>query len=635
MAAVDAVVARPSAAGRCRLVWPAAMLLIVGLSACEAPGSGPQAAGEAPTSETVDPLFVDDTVRSGVDFVHRNASTEERYLPETMGAGVAVFDANGDDVADLLLLNGIAVDELGREGQLDGPGPALYLGRGDGTFEDRSKGSGLEAPLFAIGVAVGDLDNDGDNDVVLTTLSGERLFLGRGDGRFDDATAGSGLGGPGFGSSAALLDYDRDGLVDLFAGRYVRWSPQSDIPCRLDRKQRNYCTPEAYPAVANRLYRNLGGGRFEDVSEISGIAALPAKTLGVAVLDLEPDLLPDLVVASDTAPNQLWRNRGDGTFEEIGIEVGIALGASGSARGAMGVEAADLDGDLRTDLVFANFAQEMASVYRASELEVFLDEAAHRGVGLPTLMPVSFGLLARDLDLDGWIDLVFANGHIEPRIAALQPGQSYAQEPVLLRGSGAGGFAPMAGGAPFQQAYVARGLASGDLDGDGDLDLVLTQNGAAARVWSNQAAGPSARALRLRLQGAASNRSGFGARIELSLGGREVWRWLVGGGSYLSASEPVLTVGVGALEKVERATLVWPSGMRQELSDLSTDRLHVINEPATAASDRPRSATGRSTALESTALESTGPESTAPEPTPSSIPIRSGGGSDASQRSTR
>ncbi len=521
----------------------------------------------------------DVTAAAGVRFEHHNGASADRFLPETMGAGVAVFDADGDLWPDLFFLDSLGVAEL------DAPpagrhAGALYRNRGDGTFEDITEGSGLEPPFLGMGTAVGDVDNDGDLDLLLTGVGGEHLYLNRGDATFEDVSAVWGLSNEGFASNAAFLDSDGDGWLDLVVGRYVDWSAAGDLPCRADGEQRIYCTPEAYPGAINRLYRNRHGEGFEDITESSGLGNHVGKTLGLAVLHLEGDRWPDLAVANDTARNFLYRNRGDGTFQEVGLEAGIAFGPSGSPRGAMGIDAGDLDGDGRSDLVIGNFAQEMASVYRQRGGSLFVDDAAVLGVGLPTLMDLAFGTLAVDLDNDGWLDLVFANGHIEPDITRFQAAHRYAQPLALFRNLEGRSFRRLEPNlsSPLARPLVGRGLACGDLDGDGDLDLVITQNGRPAVVLRNEA--PRRPFLRLHLEGRRSNRSAFGTRVEVDLGERTLHRTLVSGGSYLSASEPLLTIGLGeGAPQAPEVRLIWPSGIRQDLGPLETGRLHRLVEP--------------------------------------------------------
>lgn len=572
-----------------RFLWGLLLVCVVVVTACDSrsqapnPKAGAVAGGASGVGASgVGAIsLVDATDAAGVQVQHHNGATEERYLPETMGAGVAIFDADGDRRADIFLVGGLAVADLGHPSAAGRS--TLWLARDGGTFVDATPGSGLDSPRLGMGVAVGDVDNDGDLDLAITGVGGDQLLRNRGDATFEDLTAESGLGAAAgeetfsFSSSAAFLDYDRDGWLDLFIGRYVTWSPETDLPCLPDGVHRSYCTPEAYPGASNRLYRNLGKGRFKDVTVETGLERTEGKTLGVAVIDLDGDLWPDLVVANDTIRNFLFRNLGNGRFEEVGLGFGVALGQSGAPRGAMGIDVADLDGDLAPEIVIGNFAQEMSAVYRFAEGGVYVDEAARWGVGLPTLMSLAFGVQILDLDLDGHPDLVFANGHIEPEIERFQALQTHAQPPAVFRNLGAAEFVQVGEESMPSDPLVARGLASGDLDGDGDLDLVVTQNGGSARVWRNDS--PRGHFLRLQLEGRASNRSGYGARVDVEAGGQVFRRWLTSGRSYLSASEPVLTFGLGEQDKVDVVRVTWPSGVLQEVRGLDVDRLHWIQEP--------------------------------------------------------
>lgn len=512
--------------------------------------------------------FADATAEAGIRFVHRSGASERRYLPETMGSGVACFDADGDGRVDLFFVGGTP-DQ----------GGALYLGIGGGKFRDASAGSGLEQGLLGMGAAVGDVDGDGRLDLFVSGVGiagrqrGDRLYLNAGGGRFRDASEQWGLDPAGFGSSAAFFDLENDGDLDLYVGRYVAWSPETDLECRPNGVDRSYCTPESYPSVASKLYRNEGGRSFADVSAESGIA-LPGKSLGVATLDFDGDGFTDLAVANDTTRNFLFRNRGDGAFEEIGVESGIALSPSGVPRGAMGIDAGDLDGDLADDLLIGNFAQEMSALYLQARPGLFADEATRLGLGVPTLMYLTFGSLIADFDNDGRPDLAIANGHIEPGIAGWQPHQLYAQPLQVFRNDGKT-FVPAAAQGPLAAGYVGRGLATLDFDQDGDLDLVLTQNGGPARLLRNLS--PPGRYLLLAPEGRASANPPYGLRL---LAGPENQPFaaltLASGRSYLSASEPVLHLGLGE-RKAERIELRWPRS-RQILAGPLEGR-QAVEEP--------------------------------------------------------
>jgi enediyne biosynthesis protein E4 len=562
----------------------AALAVLAALSslACRAPSSETTVDSAAVTPAPAPPtaLFTDVTTAAGVDFVHSNAATERRYLPETMGAGVAVFDYDGDHWPDLYLVNGAPAAAPTTPGA---PSGALYRNLRDGRFEDVTAASGLDSPFLGMGAAVGDFDNDGDLDLFVSGVGGDRLFRNDGAGVFDEVAADLGLADRGFGSSAAFVDVDGDGWLDLFVGRYVTWTEASDQRCSPDGEHPSYCTPEVYAGASNLLYRNLGGERFEDVTRAAGVFLPEGKTLGVVPLDDDGDGRPDLAIANDTVRNFLFRNRGDGSFREIGVEEGIAYSPSGSTRGGMGIDAGDVDGDGRAEVVVGNFAQEMSAVYRAAGAGApFRDEAAQLGVGIPTLMTLAFGTLLLDYDGDGWLDLLLVNGHIEPTIDRFQPHQTHAQAAALFRNlTGASGFEAVTASGDLSRPLVGRGLASGDLDHDGDLDLVVTQNGGPARVFRNDA--PRRSWLRLELAARTGNRTPFGAQVTAEVGGRSITRALVSGRSYLSASEPVLTLGLGDARVVERIEIRWPSGARQSLLDIDVDQTLELVEPDAGA----------------------------------------------------
>ena len=547
------------------LIWLSFLLLAV--ASCDCPptvetGAGVRAdnpEGRLDVTKPSPPLFVDVTAQSDVRFVHYNAASKEKWLPETMGSGVAVFDFDNDGLPDLFLVNGSTLDGKGehRTGR-------LYRNIGDGRFEDVTHGSGLDQSYFGMGVSVGDIDNDGWDDLAVSTADGTRLYRNLGDGHFEDVTRKMGLVCPGFGSSLAFLDYDRDGYVDLFVGRYVKWTPETDIPCSPDRVHRTYCTPEVYPGIRNCLFRNIQGTRFEDRSKASGVGRFLGKTLGVAVLDLNSDGWPDIAVANDTVANYLLVNGHDGTFSEAGIETGIAYSESGAARGGMGIDTGDLDGDGTVDVVIGNFSQEMAAFFRSVEPGYFIDDAAPAGIGLPTLMTLAFGTLVEDFDNDGWLDVLLANGHIEPEISETRRSQAYRQPPQFFRNLGKGRFELLDSSTidPPDLLLVARGFASGDFDRDGDLDFIVTQNGDRAVLLRNDSTDGN-NWLQLKLEGVRSNRMGLGARIQVIAGSTTLTRYLVSGRSYLSACEPIVTVGLGRAPAVDRVIIDWPSGVRQ------------------------------------------------------------------------
>ncbi len=519
--------------------------------------------GSKETTESVETrpqiTLSDATEGSGLVFSHRNAASPRKLLPETMGSGVAIFDADGDDLPEVLFVDGGGL----AEGESPEPGRLrLFDNLGGLHFRDVTEGSGLELPFYGMGVAVGDIDGDGALDLFVSGVGGDRLFRNLGGGRFEDVTAAWDLPlESGFGSSAAFLDGDSDGDLDLFVGRYVDWSYEADRSCSPDDVNRVYCTPEVYPPVSNRYFLNLGD-RFVDATERAGLAH-PGKTLGVVVLDIDLDAQLDLAVANDTVANFLFLNRGDGTFADIAGEAGFALGAARAARGGMGIAAGDLFSQGREDVVVGNFANEMAALFHNVGDGLFQDRAAAAKLGMPTLLALTFGTVTADLDNDGNLDVVFANGHIEPTIEQVtQDRESWAQPLQVFRN--VGGAFEAATEIP-QRPLVARGLASGDLDGDGDIDLVVTQNGGPAMLLRNDLLPDDSVGhawLRLRLRGPGSNSWGLGAEVTIELDdGTRLLRRLEPSGSYLSASEPIVHVGLGdGSRRVLRVVVRWPGG---------------------------------------------------------------------------
>ncbi len=492
-----------------------------------------------------------------------------------MGSGAAFFDYDGDGRPDLYLANGAPLN-----GDRAHAASGILYRNLDGThFQDVTAAAGLGEPFYGMGVAVGDFDNDGYTDLFVSGVGGDHLYRNRGDGTFEDVTSRMGLTDEGFGSSAAFLDYDRDGYLDLFVGRYVEWSPKTDVPCSLDGIHRIYCTPEVYRGQSNRLYHNVGGRKFVDVTRSSGIFRAEGKTLGVVVLDQNRDGWPDLATANDTVRNFLFINNHDGTFSEAGVVAGIAYSESGATRGGMGIDAGDLDGGGLDDVVIGNFAGEMTALYRRTAKGYFVDEAAQAGIGVPTLMTLAFGTLLVDLDNDGWLDIAVVNGHIEPEIARFHPGQNYAQPPQFFHNLGNGHFQLITAerGGILDVPLVGRGLAAADIDGDGDLDLVVTQNGGKAVLLRNDS--PAQSWIRLRFVGNASNRTGYGTVVRAVAGSRSWTRMLVSGRSYLSACEPVLTMGLGKTSHLDRLEITWPSGITQMVEDPPLNRLLTIEEP--------------------------------------------------------
>jgi hypothetical protein len=527
-----------------------------------------------PAANTSAVKFTDITARSGIRFVHNSGRAGKKLLPETMGAGCAVFDEDGDGWLDILFVNSRDWTSRGRKSL-----QALYRNNRNGTFTDITAGSGLDIETYGMGVAVGDYDNDDRPDVYLTSLDGDRLFRNEGGGRFRDVTKAAGIANAAFGTSAAWLDYDRDGRIDLFVANYVQWTPKTDLWCSLDGSAKSYCTPESYKGTSCKLYRNIGGGRFEDVSQKAGIADPASKSLGVTVLDYNADGWPDIFVANDTQPNKLYRNNRNGTFTDDGLSAGVAFGEDGVARGAMGVDAADYDGSGRPHLLVGNFSNQMLGLYHNEGTGLFVDEAPASTVGRASLLYLVFGVFFFDYDLDGYLDILTANGHLEEEIGSVQPKIRYKEPPLLLHNLGKGKFedASRSVGEDFTRPIVARGAAYGDLDRDGDLDFVLTTNHGPAYVFRNDG-GNSDNWICIRTRGVKSNRDGIGAVVRVESASGKQWNMVRSGSSYCSQSDLALTFGLRKDTLVTSLEIEWPSGTRQRLSGIRANQFLTIDE---------------------------------------------------------
>jgi len=518
--------------------------------------------------------FVDVTSSAGIQFHHNSGAYGGKLLPETLGPGCAFFDYDSDGWQDILLVNGTDWPGHKRERST----LRLYRNNRNGTFSDVTRAAGLDIEMYGMGVAVGDYNNDGYPDILITCVGQNRLFKNTGKGAFVDVTKSSGLGGrQALSTSAIWFDFDRDGLLDLFVCNYVKWSPEHDVFCSLDGKNKSYCTPEAYRGETCWLFHNRGDGTFEDVTAHSGIFDSSSKSLGVAMLDLDQDGWPDLLVANDTQPNKLYRNQRNGTFKDVAVEAGIAFSAEGKARAGMGVDVADFDNSGTAGVAITNFDNEMIGLYRVSSGN-FADVATQSGVGLPSKNTLGFGCVFLDADLDGSLDLAVVNGHIDDTVRNVR-GVGYAQPPQLFLNNGKGAFHDVAAdiGGGFSQPKVGRGLAYGDFDRDGDLDLLMTTNHGPAYLYRNdQLAGN--RSIRFRLVGTKSNRDAIGASLKIFHAGSIQSRLVKGGSSYLSQSELPVTFGVGKQDKIDRVVIQWPSGRTEEYKDLTTGRGYECTE---------------------------------------------------------
>jgi len=430
-----------------------------------------------------------------------------------------------------------------------------------------------------MGVAVGDYNNDGFDDIFITCVGQSRLFRNTGKGAFVDVTKQSGLEGKtGLSSSAVWFDYDRDGFLDLFVCNYVRWSAEHDVFCSLDGKNKSYCTPEAYRGDTCWLYHNRGNGTFEDVTASSGIFDSSSKSLGVAMLDYDQDGWPDLLVANDTQPNKLYRNLHNGKFKDIAVEAGLAFSSDGKARAGMGVDVADFDNSGKPGMVITNFDNEMIGLYRYQG-KGYDDVAMQTGLGAASRNTLGFGCVFFDADLDGLQDIAIANGHIDDTVRHIRGNVGYAQPPQLFHNLGGGGFQDVADevGGGFDTPKVGRGLAVGDFDRDGDLDVLLTTNNGGAYLYRNDVSNGN-RSVRFKLVGTESNRDGIGAVVRIFVGGQQQTRVVRSGSSYLSQSELPVTFGVGKAEKIERVVVDWPSGRSEEYQNLASGKMFQVTE---------------------------------------------------------
>jgi hypothetical protein len=523
--------------------------------------------------------FVDVTAQAGIHFKHNSGAFGKKYLPETMGSGVCFIDYDNDGWQDIFFVNSMDWPEHNNGSKSF---PALYHNNHDGTFTDVTRQAGLAIETYGLGCAVGDYDNDGYEDLYLTTVGSNHLFHNQGNGTFKDVTAKAGVASPGFSASAVWFDYDNDGKLDLFVTHYIDWSIEKDQYCSLDNKNKSYCTPQTYKGESSRLYHNKGNGVFEDVTKQAGLLDAKSKSLGVALLDYDNDGWMDLFVSNDTEPNKLYHNNHDGTFTDMGVNVGVAFSEDGRVRAGMGVDAADIDGSGFSSLVIGNFTNESTSLYHNDGSGLFTDESLRSGIAQMTTQSLTFGCFFMDYDLDGLLDIVVANGHVSDDIAIVQPTLKYAQPAGIYRNVGNRKFENVSDklGRAIQKPVVARGIAYADFDNDGDLDLVITANNGPARLLRNDHANQND-LLRLKLLGTKSNRDAIGAKVTVTTNsGAALSRMVKGGSSYLSQSELPLTFGLGKPGKAisVRIQIAWPSGRKDYLADVQPNQSLTIQE---------------------------------------------------------
>jgi len=544
--------------------------------------------------------FADITEAAGIKFRHVTGAYGEKLLPETMGSGAAFFDYDNDGDQDLLLINSTYWPWKKPDEAAD-PTPALYQNDGKGNFTDVTEEAGLKFSLYGMGVACGDYDNDGWIDLFLTAVGPSRL-LRNVQGKFADVTVAAGVAGSPdqWGSSAGFFDYNNDGLLDLFVCNYIQWSRAIDLSLgsTYDGKNRAYAPPTPFQGAFCSLFRNEGQGRFADVSADAGVqvrnrdTSVPVgKSLGVVFVDLNEDGFCDVVVANDTVQNFVFQNLKGEKFQECGSTVGVAFDPAGNARGAMGIDVARFRNNKLYGIVIGNFANEPTSLYVAQDVGrgndvfcLFTDEAVATGLGPQSRLELKFGVFFFDYDLDGRLDICTANGHLEKDIATIQRSQQYEQPPQLFWNGGEKGeteFVKVPAdvvGDGFSRRMVGRGSAYADIDGDGDLDVLLTGSGGAPRLLRNdQQLGHHW--LRLALKTSGRNVYAYGAAVELHAGGQVQERFVQPTRGYMSQSELVLTFGLGQTDKIDKVLIRWPDGSQQEIKELAVDKQHTIKQP--------------------------------------------------------
>ena len=532
-------------------------------------------ANSLPPPATAGIHFDDITHSAGIHFTHNTGAFGKKYLPETMGPGAAFIDYDNDGWQDIFLVNGMDWPGHGQHHSL----PALYHNNHDGTFTDVTRKSGLAVEMFGMGVAVGDYNNDGYDDLFITALGQSHLFRNNGNGTFTDVTKEAGLSGPNeFSTSAAWVDYDHDGNLDLIVANYVQWSLEKDLYCTLDGKSKSYCTPESYKGTSVRLWHNNGNGTFSDATRAAGLYDATSKSLGIAILDANQKGGPDIVISNDTQPNKLYMNNGNGTFTEKAVLAGIAFNEDGVARAGMGIDAADYDRSGYPGILITNFSNQMLALYHNEKNGLFVDEAPQSEIGRASLLTLGFGCFFFDYDLDGWPDIFINNGHIEDSIERVQQQVHFAEPPHLFRNNGGGQFDEVTAkmGAAFNKPRVARGAAYGDINNDGALDLLITTNGGPALLFRNT--GATNHSLRIKLVGTKSNRDGIGAVVRVIAGNDAQSQMLRSGSSYLSSSELVLTFGLGSHTLADSIEIKWPSGQVDKLSKVAVDEIITVKE---------------------------------------------------------
>ena len=565
--------------------------------------------------------FSDTTARARLEFSHNTGAFGLKLWPEPFGSGACFIDIDQDGWQDIVFINSTdwPANALRRAAESDIRGVHLYQdelkrrrsdqpktldhrkssivvfrNNRDGTFTDQTEKAGVVSTFYGMGCAAADYDNDGDADFYVTAYGGGTLWRNNGGGTFTDVTTASGITDHGWSTCAVWFDIDRDGHLDLFICHYVNWTLEANFQCGFDRDRMVYCGPDVYPGSLQMLWRNDGDGTFTDISQPAGFGKLYGKALGAAVLDYDHDGWLDLVVANDQVPNFLLHNNGDGTFTDESVLLGFSAGRFGIAKAGMGIDIADYQNTRQAGIVVGNFAKEGLTLHQQGRGNVFKDQAPRAGLKRPSLPFLTFGLFFFDYDLDGYLDILAANGHIdEATVKYLEREVMHEQRLLLFHNEGNGTFTEVGrkSGRALKKKLVGRGAAYADIDMDGDLDVLITQNNGPAILLRNDG-GNRHHWLRVVLEGTASNRDGIGAAVTVTAGGQTQHRLVKTGSSYLSQSELPVTFGLGSAEEVDEIVIQWPSGTIDRLTAIPVDQIVFVMEGSTVPDRTPRSTPG-------------------------------------------